>query len=87
MSTKLAWGLKQSPDNAHSVAFSQRSCSPHLIEDETFNESDIINNLIDYENGQEELDSLRADKNVQGSSFPRNWKNIFLKQIPIEKGV
>ncbi|GFU27588.1 uncharacterized protein TNCV_283061 [Trichonephila clavipes] len=53
---------KQSPDNARSVAFSQRPNSPRLIEDETFNDSDIINNLIDYENGHEELDSLRADK-------------------------
>ncbi|GFX43420.1 uncharacterized protein TNCV_4874401 [Trichonephila clavipes] len=44
---------KQSPDNAHSVAFPQRSSSPRLIEDETFNYSDFINNLIDYEDGQE----------------------------------
>ncbi|GFT23090.1 uncharacterized protein TNCV_1858361 [Trichonephila clavipes] len=63
---------KQSPDNAHSVAFSQRSRSPHLIEDETFNDSDIINNLIDYEDGQEEPDYLRVDKNMYGSSFPTN---------------
>ncbi|GFX65896.1 uncharacterized protein TNCV_13171 [Trichonephila clavipes] len=62
-----------------SVVFSQRSSSPRLIEDETFNDSDIINNLIDYEDGQEEPDSLRADKNIQGSSFPTNWKSIFLK--------
>ncbi|PRD18953.1 UNVERIFIED_CONTAM: hypothetical protein NCL1_58925 [Trichonephila clavipes] len=48
---------KQSPDNAHSVAFFQRSCSPRLIEDETFNDSDNMNNLIDYEGGQEEPDS------------------------------
>ncbi|GFX27166.1 hypothetical protein TNCV_440721 [Trichonephila clavipes] len=43
----------RSPDNAHSVSFSERSGSPRLIEDETFNDSDIINNLIDYEDGQE----------------------------------
>ncbi|PRD19947.1 UNVERIFIED_CONTAM: hypothetical protein NCL1_55980 [Trichonephila clavipes] len=49
-------------DNAHSAAFSRRSSSPRLIEDETFNDSDIINNLIDYEDGQEEPDSLRTDK-------------------------
>ncbi|GFU70166.1 uncharacterized protein TNCV_5057601 [Trichonephila clavipes] len=55
---------KQSPDNAHSVTFSQRSSSPRLIEDETFNDSDIMNNLIDYEDGQEEPDSLRVDKNM-----------------------
>ncbi|GFV19612.1 hypothetical protein TNCV_478381 [Trichonephila clavipes] len=59
-------------DNVHSVAFSQPSSSPHLIEDETFNDSDIINNLIDYEDRQEKLDSLRANKNTQGSSFPTN---------------
>ncbi|GFT33734.1 uncharacterized protein TNCV_4382561 [Trichonephila clavipes] len=41
--------------------FSQQSSSPRLIEDKTFNDSDIINNLIDYEDGQEP-DSLRADK-------------------------
>ncbi|GFX59125.1 uncharacterized protein TNCV_936401 [Trichonephila clavipes] len=28
-------------------------CSQRLIEDETFNDSDIINNLINYEDGQE----------------------------------
>ncbi|GFY00345.1 hypothetical protein TNCV_1663841 [Trichonephila clavipes] len=39
------------------VAFSQRSSSPCLIEDETFNCSDIIIKLIDYEDGQEEPDS------------------------------
>ncbi|GFV64592.1 hypothetical protein TNCV_4965731 [Trichonephila clavipes] len=44
---------EQSPDKAHSVAFSQRSSSLRLMEDETFNDSDIINNLIDYERGQE----------------------------------
>ncbi|GFV72460.1 uncharacterized protein TNCV_546501 [Trichonephila clavipes] len=70
---------KQSPDNAHSVAFSQLSSSLPLIEDETFNDSDIINNLIGFEDGQEEPDSLRADKNVQRFSFPTNWKSIFLK--------
>ncbi|GFX42338.1 uncharacterized protein TNCV_110581 [Trichonephila clavipes] len=52
---------KQSPDNAHSVAFYQRSNSPRLIEDETFNDSDIMNNLIGYEDGPEEPDSLRAE--------------------------
>ncbi|GFW89897.1 uncharacterized protein TNCV_2979931 [Trichonephila clavipes] len=70
---------KQSPDNAHSVAFSQRSSSPHLLEEETFNDSDIINNLMENEDGQEEPDSLRADKNMQGSSFSTNWKCIFVK--------
>ncbi|GFX68073.1 uncharacterized protein TNCV_921741 [Trichonephila clavipes] len=69
---------KQSPDNAHSVAFSPRSSSPRLIEDESFNNSDIISNLIDYEDGQEP-DSLRADKNMQESSFNTNWKSLFLK--------
>ncbi|GFS93787.1 uncharacterized protein TNCV_798871 [Trichonephila clavipes] len=76
---------KQSPDNAHSVAFSQRSSTLCLIEDETFNDSDIMNNLIDYEDGQEEPDSLRVDKNIQGSSFPTKWKSIFFNYIPIKK--
>ncbi|GFU51112.1 hypothetical protein TNCV_2549191 [Trichonephila clavipes] len=43
---------KQSPYKAGSVAFSQSANSPRLIEDETFNDSDIINNLIDYEDGR-----------------------------------
>ncbi|GFY21310.1 hypothetical protein TNCV_3993541 [Trichonephila clavipes] len=55
---------KQSSDNAHSVASSQRSSSLRLFVDETY--SDIINNLIDYEDGQEEPDSLRVDKNMHG---------------------
>ncbi|GFU46989.1 hypothetical protein TNCV_813621 [Trichonephila clavipes] len=42
---------KQSPDNARSVAFSQRANSLRLIEDETLNDSGIINNLIDYVDG------------------------------------
>ncbi|GFX67578.1 hypothetical protein TNCV_3933201 [Trichonephila clavipes] len=44
-------GYKQSPDNAHSIAFSQRISSTNLIQDETFNDRDIINKLIDYEEG------------------------------------
>ncbi|GFX21235.1 transposable element Tc1 transposase [Trichonephila clavipes] len=39
--------------------------SPRLIEDEAFNDCDIMKSLIDYENGQEEPDSLRVDKNTQ----------------------
>ncbi|GFW24246.1 hypothetical protein TNCV_738721 [Trichonephila clavipes] len=45
-------------------AFSQRSSSPRFIEDEIFNDSNIMNNLIYYEDGQEEPDSLRVDKNM-----------------------
>ncbi|GFV35970.1 uncharacterized protein TNCV_2867281 [Trichonephila clavipes] len=71
---------KQSLDNTHSVANSQRSSSPLLIEDETFNDGDIINNLIDYKDGQEEPYSLRADKRMQGSSFPTKWKSIPIKK-------
>ncbi|GFW43316.1 uncharacterized protein TNCV_2923641 [Trichonephila clavipes] len=44
--------------------------SSRLNEDKICNDSDIINNLIDYEDEQEESDSLRVDKNMQGSSFP-----------------
>ncbi|GFX32848.1 hypothetical protein TNCV_889841 [Trichonephila clavipes] len=43
----LFFCYKQSPDNARSVAFSQRSNNPRLIEDETLNDRDIINNLTD----------------------------------------
>ncbi|PRD25472.1 UNVERIFIED_CONTAM: hypothetical protein NCL1_40830 [Trichonephila clavipes] len=53
-------------------AFSQCPSSLRLIEKTTFNDSDIINNLTDYKDGQEEPDSLIADKNMQGSSFPTN---------------
>ncbi|GFU72326.1 hypothetical protein TNCV_4715371 [Trichonephila clavipes] len=52
---------KQFPDNAHSIAFSQRPNSPRLIDDETYNDSGIINSLISYDDGQEEPNSLRAD--------------------------
>ncbi|PRD26892.1 UNVERIFIED_CONTAM: hypothetical protein NCL1_36861 [Trichonephila clavipes] len=41
--------------------------------------TDIINNFIDYEDGQEDTDYFRADKNMQRSSFPTNWKSNFLK--------
>ncbi|GFW33496.1 uncharacterized protein TNCV_2210311 [Trichonephila clavipes] len=51
---------KQSPYNARSVAFSQSANSPRMIEDETLNNRGIINNLIDYVDGQEDPDSLRA---------------------------
>ncbi|GFX23926.1 RNase H domain-containing protein [Trichonephila clavipes] len=44
----------RSPDNARLVAFSQRSHRPRLIEAGDFNDSVIMNNLIDYEDGQEE---------------------------------
>ncbi|GFV99406.1 hypothetical protein TNCV_1513761 [Trichonephila clavipes] len=62
------------------------SGSSRLIEDETFNHSDIMNSLIDYEDGQEPA-SLRVDKNKQGSSFPTKWKSIFINYIPIKKEV
>ncbi|GFX87930.1 hypothetical protein TNCV_4373951 [Trichonephila clavipes] len=40
-------------NNVDAFAFSQRSSSPRLTEDETLNDSDIIKNLINYEDGQE----------------------------------
>ncbi|GFT57193.1 hypothetical protein TNCV_1692031 [Trichonephila clavipes] len=46
-------GYKQSLDRARSIAFSQLASSTRLSEDEAFYVSDIINNLIDYEDGQE----------------------------------
>ncbi|GFW85135.1 uncharacterized protein TNCV_3248751 [Trichonephila clavipes] len=69
---------KESPNNARSVAFSQRACSPRLIDDETLNDCGIMNNLIDCVDGQE-LDFLRAEKIYEGGySFPTNWESIFL---------
>ncbi|GFV73133.1 uncharacterized protein TNCV_3665501 [Trichonephila clavipes] len=67
---------KKSPDNDHSVAFYQRCSSPYLIEDETFNDRDFINNLTDFEDGQEGPNSLRADKNIQRSIFPKIGKTF-----------
>ncbi|GFV38587.1 hypothetical protein TNCV_132261 [Trichonephila clavipes] len=46
---------KQSPHNASSIAFSQRASSRRMNEDETVNDSDIINNLINYEDRSGEL--------------------------------
>ncbi|GFT52952.1 hypothetical protein TNCV_1460521 [Trichonephila clavipes] len=54
-------GYKHSLDNVRSVVFSQSTSSTHLIEDEIFNDRDIMNNLVDYEDEQEEPDFLRAD--------------------------
>ncbi|GFU00688.1 uncharacterized protein TNCV_4818521 [Trichonephila clavipes] len=51
----------------------------HLIEDETFNDSGIINNLIDYENGHEEPDSLRADTIYAGIQLSEKSEKHFLK--------
>ncbi|GFV71691.1 uncharacterized protein TNCV_3534791 [Trichonephila clavipes] len=69
---------KQSPDNARSVAFCQRAIRPTLIEDEIFNESDIISNLIGYEDGQEP-DSLRADKIYAETQLSNKSEKHFLK--------
>ncbi|GFT23402.1 uncharacterized protein TNCV_2016681 [Trichonephila clavipes] len=44
-------------------------------------ELQTINSLINYEDGQEEPDSLRMDKiYALGSSFPTNWKKHYLKK-------
>ncbi|GFW74929.1 uncharacterized protein TNCV_2677971 [Trichonephila clavipes] len=70
---------KQSSDTSRSVAFFQRANSSCLIEDKTFNDSDIINNLIDYEDGQKELDSLRADKIYAGIQLSSKLEKHILK--------
>ncbi|GFX98506.1 hypothetical protein TNCV_4002751 [Trichonephila clavipes] len=60
-------GYKKSPDSgARFIAFSQSTSSRHLLEDETFNDSYIINNLIDYEDGYEEPDFLTANTTYAG---------------------
>ncbi|GFW25782.1 uncharacterized protein TNCV_1310431 [Trichonephila clavipes] len=70
---------KQSADNARSIAFSQLASSTYLIKDETVNDRDIINNLIDYEDGPEEPDSLRADKIYAGIQLSNKLENNILK--------
>ncbi|PRD22523.1 UNVERIFIED_CONTAM: hypothetical protein NCL1_48891 [Trichonephila clavipes] len=67
------------PDNARSVAFSQRTNSPRLIEDQTVNDRGIINKLIDYKYGQEEPDLLRADKIYSGIQLSNQLEKHFLK--------
>ncbi|GFS91576.1 uncharacterized protein TNCV_1139891 [Trichonephila clavipes] len=67
-------GYKQSFDDARSIPFSRRTSSPHLIIDETFNDRDIINNLIDYEDGQEE-----PDKTYAGIQLSNQLEKHFLK--------
>ncbi|GFT11621.1 uncharacterized protein TNCV_2906781 [Trichonephila clavipes] len=62
-----------------SVDFSQIANSPRLIEDETFNDCGIINYLIDCVDGQEEPDSLRADKIYAGIQFSNKLGTDFLK--------
>ncbi|GFW07919.1 uncharacterized protein TNCV_3920521 [Trichonephila clavipes] len=66
---------EQSSDNARSIAF---SCL-RSIEEETFNDSDIINNLIDCGDGQEEPYSLRAYKIYAGIQLSNKLGKHFLK--------
>ncbi|GFW26625.1 transposable element Tcb1 transposase [Trichonephila clavipes] len=75
----MVWGgigyRSRTPLVRIAVAFYQRSSSSRLIEDETFNDSGIINNLIDFKDGQGELDSLRADTNMhRDPAFQQNGK-------------
>ncbi|GFV59731.1 uncharacterized protein TNCV_1908021 [Trichonephila clavipes] len=65
--------------NAYSVAFPQRADSTRLIEDETFNDSDTIKKLIDYEDGHEGPDSLTADKIYAGIQLSNKLGKHFLK--------
>ncbi|GFV77126.1 hypothetical protein TNCV_1771381 [Trichonephila clavipes] len=67
----------KSLDNAHSVAFSQRSSNPRLIEDETFNDSDIINNLINYKDGQE---ARSFESAVDTRRYPRVENRVWSDQ-------
>ncbi|GFU96103.1 hypothetical protein TNCV_611591 [Trichonephila clavipes] len=48
--------------------------SKRLIEDETFNDIDNINNLTDYEDGQK---NLRVDKFIQDAAFQQIEKKAF----------
>ncbi|GFU11632.1 uncharacterized protein TNCV_4321031 [Trichonephila clavipes] len=80
-------GYKQSLHNASSIPFSQRTSSTHLIGDVTFNSSDIINNLIDYEDGHEKPDSLTADTKYGVIQLSIKSEKHFLKIDSISKGV
>ncbi|GFU77560.1 uncharacterized protein TNCV_3499331 [Trichonephila clavipes] len=76
-------GYRQSLDNARvpllSLSLSQRTSSTHLIEDEIFNDNDIINNWINYEGGQKEPGSLRTDKIHAGVQLSNKSEKHFLK--------
>ncbi|GFT92772.1 uncharacterized protein TNCV_739591 [Trichonephila clavipes] len=72
-------GYEQPLDNARSIAFSQRISSTHFIEDETLNDCGIISNLIDYEDGYEEPNSLRADTIYAGIQLSNKLEKHFLK--------
>ncbi|GFW30717.1 uncharacterized protein TNCV_4088371 [Trichonephila clavipes] len=74
-STALFIGYKHYLDNASSIAFSQRNSSTHLIEDEIFNDRDIINNLVDYEDGY----SLKANTMYAGIQLSNKSEKHFLK--------
>ncbi|GFU86441.1 uncharacterized protein TNCV_1417931 [Trichonephila clavipes] len=75
----LFFGYKQSPDNAGEIAFSQCVSCTRLIEDETVNDKDIINNLINYEDGEARPDSLTADKIYAAIQLSNKPKKHFLK--------
>ncbi|GFV26648.1 tyrosine-protein phosphatase 69D [Trichonephila clavipes] len=71
-----AWGCKSASEL---VDFSQRPNSPRLIEDETLNDCGIINNLIDYVDGQEEAYYFRADRICAGIQLSNKLGKRFLK--------
>ncbi|XP_050465078.1 tigger transposable element-derived protein 1-like, partial [Cataglyphis hispanica] len=50
-----------------------------MIEDQAVDDSDIINSLIDYENGQEEPESITADKIYAGIQISKKLETHFLK--------
>ncbi|GFV30580.1 uncharacterized protein TNCV_42051 [Trichonephila clavipes] len=77
--TTISICYKQSPDNLRLVAFSQRANNWRLFEDETFKDSNIINNLIGYEAGQEEPDYLRADEIYARRQVSNKLEKHFLK--------
>ncbi|KAI4482021.1 hypothetical protein M0804_009040 [Polistes exclamans] len=50
-----------------------------MIEDQAVDDSDIINSLIDYENGREELESITADKIYEGIQISKKLETYFFK--------
>ncbi|GFU84274.1 hypothetical protein TNCV_4391351 [Trichonephila clavipes] len=53
----LLIGYEQYVDNAHPIAFVQRTSSTHWTEEEISDDRNSFNNFMDYEDGQEESDS------------------------------
>ncbi|GFX13065.1 uncharacterized protein TNCV_2357211 [Trichonephila clavipes] len=71
--------VKTSSYNVSPIAFSQLANSTSLTKDETVDNGDILNNLIDYKDGQKEPDYMRADEIHTGIQLFNKLEKHFLK--------